>query len=142
MPTYSNGVPIHKAVIVRHTPRDHASAIGGKNTGAIPISGASVSSGLDYIGREGRYEEKSDIDRTSTPYDEALVADRLDYIGRLGRYIGKGAGRQEDATYWDQHGPVDRAIIEERILASGGAFEDSIVAVKREHMQALGIESK
>lgn len=142
MPTYSNGVPIHKAVIVRHTPRDHASAIGGKNTGAIPISGASVSSGLDYIGREGRYGEKSDIDRTSTPYDEALVADRLDYIGRLGRYIGKGAGRQEDATYWDQHGPVDRAIIEERILASGGAFVDSIVAVKREHMQALGIESK
>lgn len=142
MPTYSNGVPIHKAVIVRHTPRDHARAIGGKNTGAIPISGASVSSGLDYIGREGRYEEKSDIDRTSTPYDEALVADRLDYIGRLGRYIGKGAGRQENATYWDQHGPVDRAAIEERMLASGEAFVDSIVTVKREHMQALGIESK
>lgn len=142
MPTYSNGIPVHKAVIVRHTPRDHARAIGGKNTGAIPIRGESVSLGLDYIGREGRYEEKSDIDRTATPYDNALVADRLDYIGRLGRFAERGAGRQEDATYWDQHGPIDRVTVEERMLASGGAFVDSIVTVKREHMHALGLETK
>lgn len=142
MPVYSEGVPIHRAVIVRHTPRDHSRAVGGKNTGAISICGANVSSGLDYIGREGRYAERSDIEREPTPHDELLVSDRLDYIGRLGAYAERGAGRQEDATYWDQHGPVSRDVLEARMLRDGGAFVDSIVAVKREHMGALGLERK
>lgn len=106
------------------------------------MSSESVSLGLDYIGREGEYLDRSDIERGSTAYDDALVRDRLDYIGRLGHYVAKGLGRQEDATYWDQHGPVSREQVEESMRASGGAFVDSIVTVKREHMEALGLSTK
>lgn len=139
---YSAGVPVHRAIIVRHTPRDYSHAVGGRNTGAIPMSSTGVSLGLDYIGREGEYQERSDIDRVATAYDDALMRDRLDYIGRLGSYASKGVGRQEDATYWDQHGPVSREQVEAAMRAAGGAFVDSIVTVKREHMEALGISTK
>lgn len=139
---YRDGIPIHRAIIVRHTPRDHSQAVGSRNTGAIPMSSQSVSLGLDYIGREGEYQNRSDIEREATAYDDALVRDRLDYIGRLGDYVAKGLGRQEDATYWDQHGPVARDQVEASMRASGGAFVDSIVTVKREHMEALGLSTK
>ncbi len=142
MKAYSRGVPLHSAIIVRHTPRDHARALGGRNTGAISIEGGSVSRGLDYIGREGRYEDRSDIDRAPTPYDAVLVEDRLDYIGRLGAYAERGAERQVDATYWDQHGPITRERVEADMRSAGGAYVDSIVAVKREYAEALGLSTK
>lgn len=142
MKAYRCGIPLHSAIIVRHTPRDHGRALGGRNTGAIAIGGASVSNGLDYVGREGRYEELSDIDRSPTDYDAALVSDRLDYIGRLGTYVERGADRQEDATYWDQHGPISRERVEADMRSAGGAYVDSIVAVKREYAEALGMLTK
>lgn len=142
MPGYSAGIPIHKAIIVRHTPRDFSRAIGGRNTGAIPISQASVSHGLDYIGREGEYSERSDIDRQATDHDAVLLDDRLDYIGREGIYAFRGAERQVDATYWDQHGPRDRSSVEADMRQAGGAYVDSIVTVGREYMAQLGLETK
>ena len=142
MKTYSHGIPLHSAIIVRHTPRDHSRALGGRNTGAIAIGGGSVSRGLDYIGREGQYEDRSDIDREPTAYDEVLVEDRLDYIGRLGAYAERGADRQVDATYWNQQGPISREQVEADMRSAGGAYVDSIVAVKREYAESLGLSTK
>lgn len=142
MAGYSTGIPVHKAIIVRHTPRDFGRAVGGCNTGAIPMNAASVSKGLDYIGREGGFAERSDIEREPTPYDEVLLDDRIDYIGREGAYAMRGADRQVDATYWDQHGPRDRSSVEAEMKAAGGAYVDSIVTVGREYMEALGISTK
>lgn len=142
MPGYSAGIPVHKAIIVRHTPRDFGRAVGGRNTGAIPMNTASISKGLDYIGREGDFAERSDIEREPTTYDEVLLDDRLDYIGREGAYATRGADRQVDATYWDQHGPRDRASIEAEMRSAGGAYVDSIVTVGREYAEALGISTK
>lgn len=142
MPGYSAGVPVHKAIIVRHTPRDFGRAVGERNTGAIPMKAGCVSKGLDYIGREGDFAERSDIERRPTSYDEVLLDDRLDYIGRAGTYAMRGAERQVDATYWDQHGPRDRSSVEAEMRAAGGAYVDSIVTVGREYMEALGISTK
>lgn len=147
MSSWSRGVAVSKAIIVRHTPRDYSKALGRKGTGAIAIDQGSVKDALDYAGREGRWAGKSDIEREETAYDRGLrdaaeLADRLDYIGRQGAYEAKGALRQIDATYWDQHGPVDREQVERSMRAAGGAFVDSLIAVSREDAARLGLQTK
>lgn len=147
MSSWSKGVAVSKAIIVRHTPRDYSKALGRKGTGAIAIDGATVKDALDYAGREGKWADKSDIEREATAYDRDLrnaaeLADRLDYIGRQGAYEGKGADRQTDATYWDQAGPVSREQVERAMRQAGGAFVDSFISVSREDAARLGLQTK
>lgn len=145
------GVPLHKAIIVRHTPRDHDKPLGRKGTGAIPIEQAGKA--LDYAGRYGEHAGKGDIDRDPTRHDNELrstadsaqpsfdAADRLDYALREGAYEGKSRDGL-DASLWDQHGPVSREEAQARMEAAGGAFVDSFIAIGREYTRTLGIETK
>lgn len=147
MSSWSRGVAVSKAIIVRHTPRDYSKALGRMGTGAIAIDQGSVKDALDYAGREGKWAGKSDIEREETAYDHGLrdaaeLADRLDYIGRQGAYEAKGERRQVDATYWDQNGPVDRKQVERSMRQAGGAFVDSLIAVSREDAARLGLMTK
>lgn len=105
----------------------------------------------EYISRTGRYEDRGDIDRSPTRDDLSLASasDRrppdglgLDYMAREGAFAEKGAGRQLDASLWDQDGPVTVRETERRMKEAGGAFVDSFVAIKREHAEALGLDSK
>lgn len=145
--SWSRGVAVSKAIFVRHTPRDYSKVLGRKGTGAIAIDQGSVKDALDYAGREGKWAGKSDIEREETAYDRNLrdaaeLADRLDYIGRQGAYERKGAGRQADATYWDQSGPVSRERVERSMRQAGGAFVDSFISVSREDAARLGLQTK
>lgn len=147
MTTWYRGVAVSKAIIVRHTPRDYSKVLGRKGTGAIAISRVSVKDALDYAGREGKWAGKSDIEREETGYDRDLrdaaeLSDRLDYIARQGAYEGKGAGRQADATYWDQSGSVSREQVERSMRKAGGAFVDSFISVSREDAAKLGLQTK
>ena len=146
------GVPLHKAIIVRHTPRDHDAPLGRRGTGAIPIGQSGKA--LDYAGRYGEHAGKGDIDREVTGHDRELMADaaeaaprdvdaadRLDYALREGIYEGK-ARSGLDGTLWDQHGTVTREEAQERMEAAGGAFVDSFISIGREYTRQLGIETK
>jgi len=143
------GIPLRSAIIVRHTPNDHRADSYTKNKGAVPVSMASTAT--DYIGRYGKYAEKGDIERDPTTADGRLSDDyrgrwadghSLEYIARLGGYADKGAERQVDASLWNQYGPVDAAEAARQMTRAGGAFVDSIVTVKREYAEALGLSSK
>lgn len=148
---FFRGVPVNKAIIVRHTPKDERSPTQKNNDGAIPISAGNLKDADDYISREGKWEHKSDIDRALTMDDlknhqqycvEQKFAQGLDYIARMGDFETKGAERQFDATLWDAHGPVNRNQVEKEMLKAGGAYIDSIVTVSREHAHQLGLETK
>lgn len=144
------GIPLQKAILVRHTPREHDSPLGRKNTGAIAMEKSGDA--LDYAGRYGEYADKGDIDRNATEYDRELAADyhesrefdaadRLDYAIREGEYVGKDRANL-DASLWDQHGPVDRDEIQASMEKAGGAFVDSFITIGREYTKQLGIETK
>lgn len=133
------GIPLRSAVIVRHTPNDERASDMATAAGAIPMGGSGQA--IDYIARQGRYEEKGGVDRSPTASDRALQSS-LDYIARQGRFSEKGRPLQEDATLWDQHGPVSAADLRAEMQAAGGAFIDSIVTVKREHAAQLGLDTK
>ena len=148
---FFRGVPVNKAILVRHTPLNERNPTQKNNSGAIPISVGNLKAADDYISREGKYELKSDIDRALTMDDMNLRQDYhmeqnfsqgLDYIARMGDFETKGAERQLDATLWDAHGPVNRYQVEKEMLQAGGAYIDSIVTVSREHAHQLGLESK
>ena len=66
---FFRGVPVNKAIIVRHTPKDERSPTQKNNDGAIPISAGNLKDADDYISREGKWEHKSDIDRALTMDD-------------------------------------------------------------------------
>lgn len=143
------GIPLNSAIIIRHTPKDDRATDMAQAAGAVPMGMAKR--GIDYIGRFGRFKENGDIDRTMTRQDKGLrdsaearfAASRgLDYISRTGTFSKKGAERQEDASLWGQNGPVNRKGVEEQMVLDGGAFIDSILTVKREHADALGLNSK
>lgn len=143
------GIPLRSAIIVRHTPNNHRADGYSGNSGAVPVSMASTAN--DYIGRYGRYAEKGDIERAATAADGRLADDFrsrwadghcLEYIARLGGFAGKGADRQVDATLWNQYGPVDAAEAARQMAQAGGAFVDSIVTVKREYAERLGLAGK
>lgn len=122
-----------------------------EDAGAIPTSSAGgVKDALDYIGREGRWEEKSDIEREMTRDDLRLlerhdtdygVERALDYIGREGDFAEKGRERQFDATYWGQDGPLDRAEVA-RKMTEAGCYMQSIVTVDRRYAERLELDSK
>lgn len=146
------GIPLHKAIIVRHTPREHDAPLGRKGTGAIPIGRSGKA--LDYAGRYGEHAGKGDIDREITGHDRELMADaaeaasreidaadRLDYALREGIYEGKSR-EGLDGTLWDRTGAVTREEAQERMEAAGGAFVDSFVSIGREYTKELGIETK
>lgn len=143
------GIPLEKAIIVRHGANDHAGAHGTKGSGALPMS--SASGALDYASRSGRFDGKGEIDREPTLSDRlfaedgrgrGVVGDRIDYISRSGEYAGKGAGLQVDATLWGADGPVSRQDAERMMAEAGGAFVDSFVAVGRPYAARLGLEDK
>lgn len=148
---FFKGIPVNKAIIVRHTPTNERNPTQKNNKGAIPISAANLKDADDYISREGKWEHKSDIDRNLTLDDMKLyedwqhktkLAQGLDYISRLGDFKTKGIERQFDATLWNQYGPVNRAQVEKEMLKAGGAYIDSIITVSREHAQQLGLVTK
>lgn len=143
------GIPLNSAIIIRHTPKDDRATDMAQAAGAVPMG--SAKRGIDYIGRYGRYKENGDIGRSMTDKDRQLNKDAqersalsqgLDYVSRMGTFSKKGAERQEDASLWGPYGPVDRKGVEEQMVLDGGAFIDSILTVKREHAEALGLNSK
>lgn len=145
------GIPLHRAIIVRHSPSGHGGRAGGKDSGALPMSAAPRA--LDYAGRGGVYADKSDIDRAPTALDGMLMSadrarngvdaeDRLDYISREGAYEGKGAERQVDASLWDERGPVSKDWALREMRAAGGAFMDSFISVDRRYADRLGLATK
>lgn len=133
-----NGVPLNKAIIVRHEPR-----------GAERASGGNSSRAVDYISREGKHGDQGEILREPTARDlELMRSERddsaraaLDYISREGGFADKGAGRQVDATLWGERGPVSRAEVE-RSLDAAGCFMSSIVTVDRRYADALNLSTK
>lgn len=143
------GIPLNKAIIVRHVPNDERDTDLKNNQGAVPMSLASKA--LDYAARQNEYADKSDIDRSPTRDDLRLQKDyhertqsgiALDYISRMGIFESKGADRQVDASLWNQFGPVDPQEVEREMIKDGGAFIDSLVSVKREYCRKLGLETK
>lgn len=139
-------IPIASAVIIGHSPEGAQpvlSAAGG-------LSGP-ASHRLDYDGRLGRWEEKGGCEREPTEDDERLLADgrerflagrQLDYVARLGGFAEKGAGRQVDASYWNQWGPVSRSALEQDMASCGGCFMKSYLAVDRRYAESLGLTRK
>lgn len=156
MGTLWRGVDLASGVLVRHAPDTDEAGRKRRMTGAAAISGKSTASALDYIRREGRWAEKSDIDREPTRDDERLmerfgpdagdgrdaVSDRLDYASREGEYSGKGAARMTDASLWGQRGPLSKDDVERDMRQCGGAFMDSVVSVRRGDAEALGLADK
>lgn len=149
MSEFQYGIPLNKAIIVRHTPNDERANDMVNHTGAL--SPELASKAIDYAARRGDHADKSDIDRAMTRDDYRLVADYqqrtkagvgLDYISRVGVFEAKGADRQIDASLWNQYGPVDAKAIERDMIDSGGAFVDSFISVKREYGHQLGLETK
>lgn len=149
MNSYFQGIPLNKAIIVRHTPNDQRDTDMVNNTGAIAMDLAST--GLDYISRDGKYSDKGDIDRSLTAQDIKLSQQYLerskaglglDYISRVGAFADKGLGKQVDASLWNQYGPVDKAELEKEMIESGGAFIDSFISVERTYAKQLGLETK
>lgn len=148
---FYKGIPVNKAVLVRHTPYDERHPTQKNNKGAIPITKFNLKLADDYISREGEFEAKGDIDRELTQddiekfhgwqnYEE--LGTGLDYIARMGNFESKGAERQFDATLWNEYGPVNRYQVEKEMIEAGGAYIDSIVTVDRRYAQQLGIVSK
>lgn len=133
-----NGIPLNKAIIVRHEPRGAERAAGGNSSRAV-----------DYISREGKHGGLGEILREPTARDiELMRSERddsaraaLDYISREGEFTGKGAGRQVDATLWGERGPVSRAEVE-RSLNDAGCFMSSIVTVDRRYADELNLSTK
>ena len=148
---YFKGVPVNKAILVRHTPNGERHPTQRNNKGAIAITKKNLSLADDYICREGEYADKSDIEREATFADlrlyeqyqqESNLGLGLDYIARMGNFEKKGIERQFDATLWNQYGPVNRFEVEKEMINDGGAYIDSIVTVSREYAHQLGITTK
>lgn len=156
MGTLWRGVDLASGVFVRHAPDTDEAGRKRRMTGAVAIAGKAAASALDYIRREGRWADKSDIDREPTRDDERLmdrfgrdaaeardaVSDRLDYASRGGEYAGKGASRMTDASLWGQRGPLSKEQVERDMRECGGAFMDSVVSVRRCDAEALGLTDK
>lgn len=148
---FYKGVPVNKAILVRHTPKDERNPTQKNNNGAIAINNFNLKLADDYICREDDWELKSDIDRSLTNDDlkqfdywqnQSKLSQGLDYISRMGNFETKGIERQFDATLWNQYGPVNRLELEKEMLNSGGAYIDSIVTVDRKYAHQLGIVTK
>ena len=156
MGTLWRGVDLASGVFVRHAPDTDEAGRKRRMTGAVAIAGKAAASALNYIRREGRWADKSDIDREPTRDDERLmdrfgrdaaeardaVSDRLDYASRGGEYAGKGASRMTDASLWGQRGPLSKEQVERDMRECGGAFMDSVVSVRRCDAEALGLTDK
>ena len=151
--TFYRGIPINRAILVRHTPLDERNPTQQNNEGAIALAPNDLTAAFNYICRDEKWEEKGDMDRSLTLDDQRLhetfsferkpsVSKALDYAARLNEFEHKGEDRQVDATLWGQHGPYDRASVEKEMLRDGGAYIDSIVTIKREYATRLGIETK
>ena len=146
---YYQGVPLQKAIFLRYTPANHRAkkdtpqgAIGGK---------VNISDAFDYISRTGRFEDKSDIDRSITTDDLKLAQDyaereriglSLDYISRTGSFAEKGAEHQVDASLWGQYGPVDKQAAIQECLNDGGVILDAFISVGRPWAKQLGLTTK
>lgn len=128
------GVPIASGIVVINDAK-----------GAQAIDRASASRKLDYAARRGEYAERGELEREPTRADEeAMLCDigrALDYISREGDFSWKGAGRQVDASLWDERGPIskDEAM---RSMASSGCFIECVLSVKRDYADALGLADK
>lgn len=132
-----NGVPLEKAILVRHN-ADGAEAAKGNASRAVDY----ISRGEDHAGRGG-------VEREPTQRDIELARERelenareaLDYIAREQEYARKGAERQLDATLWGERGPMtrDEAL---RSMSAAGTFMSSIVTVDRRYADGLGLNSK
>jgi hypothetical protein len=98
-----NGVPLQSAILVRHEER-----------GALSASSGAAKRAAQYIGREGEYRERGDIEREPTDRDRELMQEEMsrtaaravEYIGREGDFADKGIERQVDASLWGESGPV------------------------------------
>lgn len=128
------GVPIASGIVVINDEK-----------GAQAIDRASASRKLDYAARRGEYADRGELEREPTRADEeAMLCDvgrALDYISREGDFSWKGAGRQVDASLWDERGPIskDEAM---RSMASSGCFIECVLSVKRDYADALGLGDK
>ncbi len=133
-----NGIPLEKAIIVRH-----------EKGGAESAKGGNAGRAVDYIARGDDHAGRGGVDREPTRRDMELARERemeiareaLDYIAREREFSQKGAERQIDATLWGERGPMTR---EEALgkMAGAGCFISSIVTVDRRYAGELGLDSK
>lgn len=140
-------IPLASACIVNHN----------AHGAFVMTSGDSLSQEAlhnnDYNGREGQYEEKEGVEIEPTREDIRLREEfkshlsedalrNLEYTERSGKWADKGADQMLDCRHWNRDGYVTREELDADMLACGGHFMKTVIAIDRRYANDLGFTEK